>query len=142
MKKMALFAMGMLLAAHSAIAAEKVVVIVNAANSASITKDQIKAIYSDNMIAWQNGNTIKAYDLPIKNRARESFSLGVMGISATDVAMEWANKKITNTAKNPPKTQKENLVVMAVAKDANAIGYVSADAIKGRDGVKVVLTLE
>ena len=50
--------------------------------------------------------------------------------------------KITNTAKNPPKTTKEALVPKLVARDPNAIGYVSASVAEGKQGIKVIMTLE
>ena len=121
--------------------AEDVVVIVNAANAQSLSKADIKAIYSDNIIAWSNGQAIVSFDLPVKNEAREGFSRAVLGLSASDAAREWANRKITNTAKNPPRTKPENLVVLSVSKDPNAIGYVPASAAQGKSGIKVLMTL-
>jgi len=122
--------------------AEKVVVIVNASNPQALTSNDIKGIYSDNVIQWENGDAIKVYDLPVKMKARETFSQSILGSSARSVAKDWANRKITNTAKNPPKTKKERLVVASVKKKANAIGYVSESAIVGKTGVKVIMTLK
>ena len=122
--------------------AESVVVIVNEGNTQSLSADDIKGIYSDNVIQWADGKAIKVYDLPVKKEAREKFSQRIMGTSARAVAKEWANRKITNTAKNPPKTKKERLVIASVKKKANAIGYVSESAIKGKSGIKVIMTLK
>jgi len=122
--------------------AEKVVVIVNEANDQSISANDIKGIYSDNVIQWADGTTIKSYDLPIKDGNREVFSQNILGTSARDTAKAWANRKITNTAKNPPKTKKEKLVVLQVKKKKNAIGYVSEEAIAGKSGIKVVMRID
>jgi len=122
--------------------AGKVVVIVNEANNQVISTNDIKGIYSDNIIQWADGTDIKSYDLPVKDGSRESFSKKVLGTSARDAAKTWANRKITNTAKNPPKTKKEKLVVLSVKKKKNAIGYVSEEAIAGKTGIKVVLTID
>lgn len=122
--------------------AEKVVVIVNEANGQSLSVNDIKGIYTDNVIQWSDGSEISSYDLPVKNGSREVFSQNILGTSATDVAKSWANRKITNTAKNPPKTKKEKLVVLSVAKKKNAIGYVSESAVAGKSGIKVVMTLD
>jgi ABC-type phosphate transport system substrate-binding protein len=62
-------------------------------------------------------------------------------VTPDEAAREWANRKITNTAKNPPKTTKEELVPKLVAKDPNAIGYVSASVAEGKEGIKVIMTL-
>ncbi|MDH5257889.1 MAG: substrate-binding domain-containing protein [Gammaproteobacteria bacterium] len=122
--------------------AENVVIIVNEANKQSLTADDIKGIYSDNVIQWNNGSPIKSYDLPIKAAERELFSQKIIGTSARAVAKEWANRKITNTAKNPPKTKKEKLIIASVKKDPNAIGYVSESAIEGKSGITVVMTVK
>ena len=122
--------------------AENVVIIVNESNAQTLSADDVKAIYSDNVIQWNNGTAIKVYDLPVKKETREKFSQRIMGTSARAVAKEWANRKITNTAKNPPKTKKERLVVASVKKKENAIGYVSESAIKGKSGIKVIMTLK
>ena len=122
--------------------AENVVVIVNAANSQSLSVSDIKGIYSDNIIQWKDGTGIKVYDLPVKQEAREMFSQQLLGTSARATAKEWANRKITNTAKNPPKTKKERLVVAFVGKKKNAIGYVNESAVEGKKGVKVIMTLK
>lgn len=126
----------------SAVAAEKVVVIVNAKNAQTLTAADVKNIYNDNVITWSNGARISAYDLPVKSEARETFSQHVLGISARDAATQWANKKITNSAQNPPTTKPESVVVNSVMKDADAIGYVPASAAAGKEGIRVILTLE
>jgi len=119
--------------------AESVVVIVNPANKVTLSQKDVKAIYSDNIITWKNGKRIKAYDLPVRSKARKTFSKKVMGKPARSVARDWANRKITNTAKNPPRTKKERLALLSVAKNRNAIAYVPASMVKGRRDVRVLM---
>ena len=130
------------LALSASLYAEPVVVIVNEANGQSLSADDIKGIYNDNVTQWSNGAGIKSFDLPTKNESREVFSQKILGTSAKDAAREWANRKITNTAKNPPKTKKEKLVVLSVSKNKDAIGYVSKSAADGKSGIKVIMTIE
>ena len=125
-----------------AYATEKVVIIVNAKNTQTLTAADVKNIYNDNVITWSSGARIAPYDLPVKSAARETFSQQILGASARDAAAEWSNKKITNTAKNPPAIKPESVVVNSVTKDADAIGYVPASAAVGKEGVRVILTLE
>ena len=63
-------------------------------------------------------------------------------MSAQEFERFLLNKKITNSAKNPPKAKRETSVVKAVSKNPDAIGYVSAKAAKGAPGIRVVLTVE
>lgn len=142
LKNIASLACALMLLGNSAVAAEKVVVIVNAKNTQTLTDTDVRNIYNDNVVTWSNGARIAAYDLPLKSEARETFSQKILRTSARDAATEWANKKITNTAKNPPDTKPESVVVNGVARNADAIGYVSASAAAGKTGIRVILTLE
>lgn len=141
-KLIASLTVALTLLSGSAFAAEKVVVIVNAKNTQTLSADDVKNIYNDNVVTWSNGARISAYDLPMKSDARETFSRKVLGASARDVATEWANKKITNTAKNPPATKPDSVVLSNVGKDADAIGYVPARSVEGKEGIRVILTIE
>jgi len=125
----------------SAVAGESVVVIVNEANQQSLNQSEIKNIYSDQIITWENGNKIAAYELPTRSTARETFSNQVLGKSAKQAASFWANKKVTNTGKNFPKTKRESSVISAVKRNPDAIGYVSEKAATSKGGVKVLFTL-
>ena len=126
----------------TASAGEKVVVIVNEANAQGVTAADLKNMYNDIVIHWNNNEPIDLYDTPVSAEARKIFSEKVLGMSPNEAAREWANRKITNTAKNPPKTTKEELVPKLVARDPNAIGYVSASVAEGKKGIKVIMTLE
>ena len=126
----------------TAMADDKVVVIVNEANSQMLSTTDLKNMYNDIVIHWTNNQPIDLYDIPVAAQARKIFSEKVLGVSPSEDARDWANRKITNTAKNPPKTTKEALVPKFVANDPNAIGYVSASEAEGKKGIKVIMTLK
>lgn len=130
------------LLAPLAVLAESVVVIVHPSNKVKLSQKEVKAIYSDNIITWRNGKRIRTYDLPVRSKARQEFSKKVMGKSARSVARDWANRKITNTAKNPPRTKKEKLAILSVARNRNAIAYVPASMVKGRRDVRVLMKVK
>ena len=144
MKKglMTLLALYCMTALGVAEAGDKVVVIVNVANNQAVTAADLKNMYNDIVIHWSNNQPIDLFDTPVSADARKVFSEKILGVSPDEAAREWANRKITNTAKNPPKTSKEELVPKFVAKDPNAIGYVSASTAEGKEGIKVIMTLE
>jgi hypothetical protein len=82
------------------------------------------------------------YDLPVKHEVRKVFSEVLLGKEAKEIAREWANKKITNAAKNPPFTLKpEVLIQHKVSKSVADIGYVSKSNLR-RDKVSVVAVIE
>lgn len=126
-----------------AISAEEVAIIVSVDNPISkMSLDEIKNYYDDNVLNWPGGDKVVAYDLPTKHDARKVFSNAVMGKNARDVAMEWANRKITNTAKNPPYTLKSEVLIQnKVGKDSNAIGYILKSKVTSSK-VKIVAVIK
>lgn len=121
--------------------AESVAVIVNSSNTQSLSKEDVKNIYSDRVITWGNGNKIAVYNLPVASASREVFSQSVLGISAQNAAAAESNRSITNTLRNPQKLKRERLVASIVSKNPNAIGYVKEETAKGKTGIKVLFTI-
>jgi len=123
--------------------AEQIAVIVNKANQVSkMGLDEVKKFYTNDVLTWPDGKNVNLYDLTTGDPARQGFSNKVLGKDAEKVAEEWANKKITNSAKNPPVTVKSSILVLdRVGKDVSAIGYLLQSDVKG-DDVKVIATLE
>lgn len=131
-----------LFAMQSALAGESVVVIVNKDNQQSLSQQDIKNIYGDIVIQWQNGKNIAVYNLPVDSEAREVFSQKIFGESAQRVAADESNRKITNTIKNPTKIKGTRLVAQMVAKNPDAIGYIPLSMLKNAPNVKVVLQID
>lgn len=122
--------------------AESIAVIVNPANPINIlTIDEVKKYYSDIVSMWPNREHINIVDLPMEDPTRQIFSLKVLERNPEDVMMEWAGKRITNTANNPPMIIKSPVLVQSwVASQKWAIGYISATLVNPSK-VKVVLTI-
>lgn len=130
------------LSMHYAIGGEGVVIIVNSENSQSLTEQQVKNIYSDIVTHWDNGNRIEVLNLAVEEPARESFSKKIFGESARQLAAAEANRKITNTIKNPTKTKSIRLVAKLVSRNPDAIGYIPASMLKDLPNVRVVLQID
>jgi ABC-type phosphate transport system substrate-binding protein len=108
----------------------------------SITPSDLKKYYSDIVTTWPDSAHIRLYDLPISDTVRKAFSDKILHKRPEIVTMEWANKRITNTAKNPPSTvRSQKVMLMKVAKDKLAIGYLPVEMVK-KNLVKVILILE
>ena len=124
----------------SAISAEPVAVIVNNSNDIfDLGPDSIKKIYNNNILKWPDGTPILIYDLGIDSPLRETFSSRILGRSPEKIAEEWAHKKITNQALNPPVMIKhENLIIRKVAVNKGAIGYVSLSMASNDPDVRIV----
>lgn len=123
------------------IANQNFAVIVNSQNTQKIDKKLIKNIASDIISTWENGQNIKLYFPKPKTAVRRNFTLDVLGINANRDAINWENKKITNTLNNKaPKLLRDKMIIRMVAKHPNALGYVSPEAIKNNPKIKVVYT--
>ena len=128
-------------------AGDKLVIIANKANQVSkLTMREIKRLYENDELTWSNGDPVNLYDLPITDPARQKFSQMVLGKDAEKVVAEWASKKITNTAQNPPVVVKSVVLIQErVSKEPNAIGYLLIksgflETINSK--VKIVATFE
>lgn len=136
-----LFALMFVTFVHAAVAGP-VAVIVNSANTQSVTQSDVTSIYSDKTIAWGNGDKIAVYNLPPDEGSAEVFAKRVLGSSARDAAADEANRIIKNTSRNPQQTKRAILVSSIVSKTPGAIGYVPREMADGKPGIRVLFTVE
>ncbi|HLC18425.1 MAG TPA: substrate-binding domain-containing protein [Thermodesulfobacteriota bacterium] len=123
---------------------DPVVVIVNRNNPVEkLSENSLKKIYTNNVLTWPNGMPIIIYDLTIRDPLREVFSERILGRSSRSIAEHWAHLKITNQAKNPPRTVKDqSYMIRKVEHDRGAIGYVSMSSVMDNPNIKIVRTIE
>ena len=108
-----------------------------------ISIEMLKKMYNNDLLKWPDGVPIILYDLDVYNPTRAAFSTSVLGRKPERIAEEWAHKKITNQALNPPHTIKsERLIIRRVSMQRGAIGYVSLSRTKDRNDVKVIAILD
>lgn len=136
--KLMIAASALSLAAVSANA--EVVVIVNPKNpAASLSAEQVAAIFLGNATTFPDGGAAALADQPESANIRGDFYQKATGRSAAQVKATWARLTFTGKA-TPPKELKSDADVKAfVASDPKAIGYVDASAVDG--SVKAVLKL-
>ena len=123
---------------------DPVAVIANIDNGmAQISIPMLKKMYNNDLLQWPDGVPVILYDLDVYNPVRKSFSLSVLGRKSEKIAQEWAHRKITNQALNPPNTIKsERLIMHRVSIQRGAIGYVSLSRTKDREDIKILAILE
>lgn len=141
-----LFFMGLATAMPAAIpsanAADAIVVIVNSANQQTLTKQDIKNIYSDIITNWENGKRINIYNLPADDKARETFSRAIFGETTREILQQEHNRKITNSIKNPSRSKRASLLSAIVSRDVNAIAYLPKDTLKSDKDIRIVLEID
>lgn len=130
-----------LLVSEKAANKNAIAVIVHIKNSEQLDKDDIRNIYTDR-VAWKNGQKVTIFDLPLESKVRETFSSSVLNMTALEAATAASNRKVTNENKNIHKTKRDRLVASFVARNENAIGYVSLESVKNNKNVRIVYTIK
>lgn len=118
----------------------ELVVIVNPKNpAASLSANQVSALFLGTATTFPDGGAVILADQPESASIRGDFYQKATGRSIAQVKATWA--RLTFTGKGtPPKELKTDAEVKAfVAADPKAIGYVDAGAVDG--SVKAVLKL-
>jgi len=139
-KILALFLL--LLSCITAHADPQVAIIVNSQNTQAISLQDISNIYNDRITTWANNQKIDVYNLPTASPTREVFSRALLGMSAMAAAANEANRHITNTSRNSQHVKRERLVMLSVATNRNAIGYVRASSITQHKDIKVLFYIK
>jgi ABC-type phosphate transport system substrate-binding protein len=126
-------------AAHCASA--QVAVIVNPKSPlASMTQEQVAAIFMGKSNTLPTGATAVPADLPESNAAREQFYSKAVGKSPSQVKATWARLTFSGKATPPREMPTAGDVKKHVAANPDAIGYIEKAA--GDGTVKVVFTVE
>jgi ABC-type phosphate transport system substrate-binding protein len=117
----------------------EVVVIVNPANAATVSTEQIAALYLGNATTFPDGSTAALADQPESAGVRGDFYQKATGRSSAQAKATWARLTFTGKA-TPPKELKSDAEVKAfVASNPKAIGYIDSSAVDG--SVKAVAKL-
>lgn len=123
-----------------AAAQAQVVVVVNAKSPiASMTAEEVSAIFLGKTGRLPSGATAAPADLPEGAAAREAFYSKVAGKSAAQVKATWARLTFSGKATPPREFSTSADARRHVAGNPDAIAYIEASAVDA--SVKVVLTV-
>ena len=111
--------------------AQGVVVVVNAAGPASLSKDDVSKAF------LKKGGALVAVDQGKSAKVRDAFSKELLGRPAAAVATYWQQQIFAGKEVPPPEKGSDAEVLAFVRANPKAIGYVSAGADLGA-GVKSV----
>ncbi|MCV2368306.1 type 2 periplasmic-binding domain-containing protein [Roseateles oligotrophus] len=125
----------------SGMAQAQVAVIVNAKSpTATMTADQVSAIFLGKSNALPSGAAALATDLPESAAAREQFYSKVTGKQAAQVKAAWSRLVFSGKATPPKELATAADVKKFVAANPDAIGYIEKSAVDA--SVKVVLSVD
>lgn len=122
-------------------ASAQVAVIVNPKSSlATMTPEQVGAIFMGKSATLPSGQTAVPADLPEANAARDQFYSKAAGKSPSQVKATWARLTFSGKATPPKEVGTAADVKKHVAANVDAIGYIEKSAVDST--VKVVLIVE
>lgn len=122
----------LLLASAPVLANAQVAVIVNAANTQSLSIEDIREIYAGTLTHWTTGNKIIAYNLPTASAARKIFYRKIRNLSRRP---DYKGNKHNS---NQHQIKRERLLISSIAYNENAIGYTRAESVKHNSKIKIL----
>lgn len=122
-------------------ASAQVAVIVNPKSAvASMTPEQVAAIFLGKSATLPSGATAVPADLPEGSPTHELFYSKAAGKTSAQVKATWARLTFSGKATPPKELPSASDVKKHVAANPDAIGYIEKSAVDG--SVKVVLTVD
>lgn len=135
------FILAAVLTLAGAAAQAQVAVIVNAKSAAaSMTADQVSAIFLGKTATLPTGATAAPADQAEGSAVREQFYAKVAGKQAAQVKAAWSRLVFSGKGTPPKELASSADVKKFVAANPDAIGYIEKSAVDG--SVKAVLTVD
>jgi len=104
-------------------------VIVNPSNdTSSMTKEQLSDLFLKKITQWENGRKALPVDQVTSSPIREKFSKEIHEKSVTAINSYWRQKIFSGRDVPPPEKSSDADVLAYIAENADAVGYVSANA--------------
>tara|TARA_R110002126_G_scaffold43475_16_gene124578 strand:- start:708 stop:1115 length:408 start_codon:yes stop_codon:yes gene_type:complete len=130
-----IFVISLMLVATFAVtpAVADIAVIVNPANTTTITPEELNRLYIGRSSALAAVNQAEG------SAVRSMFDEKGVGRSSAQLKAYWSKLVFTGKGTPPPELASDAAVIEHVASNPNAIGYVDAASVT--DAVKVALTL-
>lgn len=116
----------------------EIVVIVNPANTANISEDDIGRLFLGKKSKFSDGSKAMPIYLAQGHAARDAFNKKALGKSSSQLKAYWSKLIFTGKGTPPDALGSVNDVIAKVSSEPSAIAYINAAAVN--DSVKVVST--
>lgn len=134
MKKM-IFAIGLLMSANLAVAAD-LVIIVNPSNGNAIDLKVTQRIFLGKEKKFDDGTETIAINQAAEAEIRQQFDETVLGRSSSQVSAYWSKLVFTGKGIPPKEVNSDAEVIDLVSKNPSVIGYIDRSSVT--DAVKVI----
>jgi len=117
----------------------EIVVVVNKANQATLSKNDVARIFLGKMKSYSSGGSVTPVNIDRKHKLRGEFNKKALNKSSSQVKAYWS-KLVFSGKGTPPKEFASDAKVKAfIAANPDAIGYIDRTSLD--DSVKSVLSL-
>ena len=119
-------------------ASADVAVVVNPANTSTLTEKEIQRIFLGKAKSFPNGGSAEPVNIDTADPLRGEFDDKVLGRSSSQVTAYWSKLVFTGKGVPPTEVANSSAVIAEVSSKPNAIGYIDGAAVT--DAVKVIAT--
>ena len=118
-------------------ASGQIAVVVNQGNEIkSVTLQSLQDIYAGNKVSWSNNHKIFPVSMKTSLEVTQSFFEKALGKSPREMKRAWIRLTLSGAGAPPKMVGSEAEVLLYVAKNEGAIGFVGIDKVN--DSVKVL----
>ena len=118
-------------------ASGQIAVVVNKGNEIkSVTLQSLQDIYARNKVSWRNNHKIFPVSMKSKLEVTQSFFEKALGKTPREIKRAWIRLTLSGASAPPKVVGSEAEVLLYVAKNEGAIGFVGVDKVN--DSVKVL----
>lgn len=103
-------------------------VIVSKSSTQSLTKNEVKEIFSGTQTTWTNGKKVLVIDQS-DSEAGSKFYNGFLSKSVNKVRLQWTKLVLSGIAIAPVKASNDDEVKRNVVKDPNNVGYIDSKSL-------------
>ncbi|MFH1194385.1 MAG: hypothetical protein V1720_01655 [bacterium] len=114
-------------------------VVVSKSSTQTLTKDAAKEVFSGARTTWSTGAKILVVDQSETEIGKKFYDV-FLGKSASQVRVQWTKLVLSGQATAPVKASSDDDVKSNVAKNPNAVGYISTKSLDG--SVKELFKIE
>jgi len=105
------------------------VVVINAANKATVSMDDVKKIYMGKVASFSDGSSALPITLKEGNEPRDLFATKVLGKSASQYVAHWSKMIFTGNGTPPQEVDSFEKVKELISKNPSTIGYIDQSMV-------------
>ncbi len=118
-------------------AAGQLVLVVNAKNAKSPSKDEAKQLFLGETMFWPGNVAVRLVLRPADSPAGEAFYT-TLGVAPSRLKRVWQEKQLSGQGNAPDTIAAAPAMVAKIAADPGGIGFAMADEVAGAAGVRVI----